>query len=92
MKSNENVKVINFDAIHGIGTGKTASGIEVFLKSENIVKDGRFLTLKAGETVTCQITEVNGDPIAMNITRGEVKDKSINKTTFIEPKPLDIRP
>jgi cold shock CspA family protein len=95
MKMNEfeTVKVTNFDDIYGIGTGKTVYGKEVFLKSDNIVKeDGRLLTLKVGETVTCQITEINGDPVAVNITRVAVKEKIINKTTFIEPKPLDIQP
>lgn len=91
-KSNlENVKIAWFDDINGIGAGKTSSGQEIFLKWENIVKDGRFLTLKENETVSCEISLIDGNAVATKILRQPEKEKASIKTTLVEPKPLDIQ-
>lgn len=87
----ENVKVIWFDDVNGIGSGKTSSGQEVFLKWESIEKDGRFLTLKENETVSCEISLIDGNAVAIKILRQPEKEKASIKTTLAEPKPLDIQ-
>ena len=77
----ESVKVAWFDDVNGIGAGKTTSGQEVLLKWEHIVKDGRFLTLKENETVSCEVTLIDGNPVATKIVRPIEKEKVAIKTT-----------
>ncbi len=84
-----NVKVDWFDALKGIGEGKTLAGETVFLNSVYAVSSGHFTALKVGETVYCEVKPNEQKGLyAFKILKTEEARKDFNKTTFIEPHKL----
>ncbi len=84
-----NVKVVWFDALKGIGEGKTQTGDIVFLNSIYAVSNGHFTALKTGDIVCCEVKLNNQNGFcALKILKTEEARKDFNKTTFIEPHKL----
>lgn len=49
------VLVVWWDELKGIGSGQTTTGKNVFLNSNKIESNGRFVNLKENELVMCDI-------------------------------------
>ncbi len=84
MKKNQEVTVEWFDELKGIGEGLTNAGKKVFLNSNNIQADNRFLTLKSGEKVSCDLIDNPDGFFASKINRIKSESQLIERSTFLE--------
>lgn len=79
-----------FDAMNGIGCGVDAIGRRISLNARDIIPDGRFLTLKPLETVTCDVVKSGEDYFAENIKRRKGKPRKPERDTFLPEKRIEI--
>jgi cold shock CspA family protein len=89
MASQQAITVEWFDELKGIGEGKSSSGQVIFLNSDNIEASNRFLTLKPGEKIVCETQTKDGHLFASKIVRTLEERTQVEKSTFIEPLPLE---
>ena len=87
------VKVRFFDGLNGLGEGILPNGQTVYLSSDNIIKDGRFVTLNLAEEVICDLEERDGKLYAKKILRSKSHEIIIEEDitdSFIEPQNVDL--
>ncbi len=88
-----NVKVDWFDALKGIGEGKTSDDVVVFLNGNFIESKGHFAALIKGETVSCELKKNDQGGFYANKIEKLVGDrKELNRATFLEPQKLPRDP
>ena len=86
------VKVRFFDALNGLGEGTLPNGQTVYLSSDNIIRDGRFVTLNLAEEIICDLEARDGKLYAKKILRSkshEIIEEDITDS-FIEPQNVDL--
>ncbi len=84
MKNIEIVTVIWFDELKGIGEGKSLKGNVVFLNSNAISSSCRFITLKVGDQIECEIQKKDNSFYASKISRVHEDKITIERSTFLE--------
>lgn len=83
------ITVVWYDALKGIGEGKSLAGDTVFLNSTYTVSDGHFTALKAGDNILCEIKPNEKKGLyASKILKIVEERKDFNKTTFLEPRKI----
>ena len=81
-----------FDELKGIGEARSASGDVVFLNANHIEPSNHFITLKAGEKISCETAVSNDHISAIKITRELASRSTVEKSTFLDPSHLGESP